>query len=258
MNSSIYDCTVMHHRLEPKQHRFSYRIFMFYLDLNEIDDLSQRFRLFSKNRFNVFSFRDRDHLPLTGKTVKENISDFLSTKGVESSGMRICILTNLATFGYTFNPVSFYFCFDQENRPVCAVAEVGNTFGEQKLYFFDQEQIEDGAFRKKTTKYFYVSPFIDMDADFDFHLNVPEEKLNIQINDLQHGRKFFLSTLTGRRKPISDTAMLWHFLRFPFIPLQIITQIHWQAFKLFLKKLSYHKKQDQLELQREVFHGRHA
>lgn len=258
MNSCLYDCTVMHHRLEPKQHRFVYRVFMFYLDLDELDMLTSKFRLLSRNRFNIFSFRDRDHLQLAGSSVKENILAYLSSKGVDGSEFRIGLLTNLATFGYVFNPVSFYFCFDRSNNPVCAVTEVGNTFGELKPYFFNDEQFENNTFSKKTTKYFYVSPFIDMDTEFDFQLAVPGSELNIKIDDFQHGRKFFISTLTGKRNAISDAALIRYFLRFPFITLQIITLIHWQALKLFLKKLNYHKKNDHLELQREVYHGRHA
>ena len=258
MNSCLYDCAVMHHRLEPKQHRFAYRVFMFYIDLDEIDGLCRQFRLLSRNRFNMFSFRDRDHLQLSGVTVKDNILAYLSSKGVDGSELRISLLTNLAAFGYTFNPVSFYFCFDKNNRPVYAIAEVGNTFGELKPYFFSGEQLENDTFVKRTTKYFYVSPFIDMDTEFDFQLGVPSETLNIKINDFQDGKKFFISTLTGKRQALSDAALVRYFLRFPFITLQIITLIHWQALKLFLKKLNYHKKNDYLELQREVYHGRHA
>lgn len=144
----------MHHRLEPKQHRFVYRVFMFYLDLDELDMLTSKFRLLSRNRFNIFSFRDRDHLQLAGSSVKENILAYLSSKGVDGSEFRIGLLTNLATFGYVFNPVSFYFCFDRSNNPVCAVAEVGNTFGELKPYFFNYEQFENNTFSKKNDKTF--------------------------------------------------------------------------------------------------------
>jgi DUF1365 family protein len=248
----------MHNRLEPKKHHFAYDIFMFYLDLDEIDVLSERLWFLSRNRLNLFSFRDRDHLKLSGRTVKENILEYLSANGMDLKGGRVMLLTNLATLGYAFNPVSFYFCFNDQNAPVCAVAEVGNTYGELKPYFFGGDKLQNGSFIDRTTKYFYVSPFVDMDTEFDFKLAVPDENLNIQINDFQNSKKFFVSSLTGRQEKLSDGALLWFFLRFPFITLQVITLIHWQALKLYLKKLPYHKKNDNLDLQREVYHGRHA
>jgi hypothetical protein len=231
---------------------------MFYLDLDEIDLLIKKFLLISRNRFNLYSFRNRDHWILSGKDTKDRILQFLTNHGIDATDLRIRLLTHLAVFGYNFNPVSFYFCFDQSSQPVCAIAEVGNTFGEQKLFFMGKEHFLNGAFSDRQTKYFYVSPFINMDTDFDFHLAVPDETLLIRINGLQEGRKFFLSSLTGKRKPLTDAKLWWYLIRFPLITLQVIAGIHWQALKLFLKKLPYHKKEHFPELQREVIYGRNS
>lgn len=248
----------MHHRLEPKPHRFNYDIFMFYLDLDELDALTSRFRFMSRNRLNLFSFRDDDHMILSGKTTKENMLQYVASHGIDLTGGRIMLLTHLATAGYTFNPVSFYFCFDVRNNPVCAVAEVGNTYKELKPYFFGAETIRNGAFFSQKTKYFYVSPFVDMDTEFAFQLTIPDATLDIKIDDFKNDQKIFVSTLKGKQKSLSDGALLWFFFRFPFITLQIITLIHWQALKLYLKKLPYHKKTDHMDLQREVLNGRNA
>lgn len=135
MNSSLYKATVMHNRLAPKKHRFHYNVFMFYIDLDEIEILKKKFFLFSHNRFNFFSFRDKEHLQLpinnpdTNKNTKEHITEYLKENGIIVSHCKIMILTNLNILGYNFNPVSFYFVFDKNKQPLCSVAEVGNTFG---------------------------------------------------------------------------------------------------------------------------------
>lgn len=252
MNSCLYECTVMHHRLEPLRNRFVYRIFMFALDLDEIDRLSASLRLFSRNRFNLFSFRDTDHLRLGRPTVRENLLEYLRTKGITGPVGRILLITNVRMAGYVFNPVSFYYCYDTDGAPLCAVPEVGNTFGEQKPYLLTAEDRDAEGFHKRVTKYFYVSPFIAMDAEFDFRLNMPGEQLHVTINDFKEGKKFFLSTVHGERKPLTDARLAWYLFRFPFITLQVITLIHWQALTLYIRKLPFFRKTDNPELQKEI------
>lgn len=250
MNSSLYHCTVMHHRLEPLKNRFVYNVFMFALDLDEIDMLHSRLRLFSQNRFNIFSFRDTDHLRFGKPTVKEGILEYLRQNGIELNNGKVILVTNLRTFGHIFNPVSFYFCFNEAGAPVCAVPEVGNTFGELKPYLLRSEDRTAEGFRQTTTKFFYVSPFIDLDSTFDFRLAIPGEKLHIAIDDHKDGKKIFLSVLTGNKVPLTDLRLLWYTIRFPLITLRIILLIHWQALKLYRKKLPYLKKEENPELQK--------
>ena len=252
MNSSLYECTIMHHRLEPLKNRFVYKMFMFHLDLDEIDALHARLKLFSSNRFNLFSFRDTDHLNVGKKSLKENVIEYLRQNGIELNKGKIFLVTNLRTFGHIFNPVSFYFCFDEQGKAICAVPEVGNTFGEMKPYLLREEDRTEHGFRKKMEKFFYVSPFINLDTTFDFNLHLPGEKLHIIIDDYSDGKKFFLSAVSGTRKQLNDLRLLWYTVRFPFITLQVIGLIHWQAMKLWLKKLPYLKKSDNPELQKEV------
>ncbi len=256
MNSCLYECTVMHHRLAPKKHRFVYKIFMFYLDLDELDDVAERTTLISHNRFNIFNFRDDDHLMFSKETVKENFAEYLRSKGVDPKGKKIFLLTHLRTFGHIFNPVSFYFCFDGYGTPVCAIPEVGNTFGEMKAFFLGSEEMKNGTFRHEETKYFYVSPFVDIDTRFDFQLKVPDEKLDIRIDDIQEGKKFLLSSLVGKKKKLTDAALIWYSIRFPLITLKVIGLIHWQAFLLYLKKIPYHKKSHDLHLQQGVYNAK--
>jgi DUF1365 family protein len=190
--------------------------------------------------------------PDTSKTTREHIITYLKEKEIDIGNGRIMLLTNMNVLGYNFNPVSFYFCFNEANEVQCAIAEVSNTFREMKPYFLDKDTLKDGKFHLNTTKYFYVSPFIDHDTNFDFNLAIPGEKLNIRIDDYKDGERFFISTLTGKRLDLTNRRLFWYSLRFPFITLKIISLIHWNALKLWLKKIHYHKKDDYPELQKDV------
>jgi len=211
VNSCLYECTVMHHRLTPRKHHFRYRIFMFALDLDEIDAVAARLPMFSRNRANLYTFRDRDHVTLPEldtATTKQNVLALLSRHGIATpSDARITLVTLPRVMGYVFNPVSFYFCVHRDGTPLCAVAEVSNTFGEMKSYVL-RECSGDGPFRLVTPKYFYVSPFCDLDVEFHFTLRVPGERLDIHIDDREgderaHG--YLLTTSTRSHGP----AGLW-------------------------------------------------
>lgn len=271
----------MHNRLAPKKHSFWYNIFMFYIDLDELEVLSKKLRWFSYNKFNLFSFRDKDHLILDTKaesgnlpagqagtkedlsnishltsqsSTKQQITTYLKSHNVEIGNGKIMLLTNLAVLGYNFNPVSFYFCFDEDNHPLCAIAEISNTYHEMKMFFFGTDKFDGSAFKQRVQKHFYVSPFIDLDDFFDFNLLVPAAKLSIKIDDYnKEGNRFFLSTLNGLQKPLTNAIMLLYFFSMPLIPLRVMYLIHLQAFKLWLKKISYHPKNANRHLQKDVY-----
>lgn len=259
MNSCLYEATVMHNRLSPKKHSFHYRVFMFYIDLDEIIPLSKKLLLLSYNKYNFFSFRDREHLQLPAgapdksKNTKAHLIKYLQENGITELPHKIMLLTNLNVLGYNFNPVSFYYCFNSSNQPICCVAEVSNTFKEMKPYLLNKEHLVGDSFKLNTTKYFYVSPFIEHDTNFDFNLNIPNTKLKIRIDDFKEGERFFVSTVTGTKKTLNNLNLFWYSLRFPLITLRIIFLIHWNAFLLWMKKLTYHKKSENKHLQQDVY-----
>lgn len=252
MTSCLYECRVMHHRLAPKEHHFQYRIFMLLLDLDEIDEVSARIPIFSRNHWNLFEFRDADHFSNNRLTVRQNLTAHLAENGVAfPADGRVTLLTLPRVLGYVFNPVSFYFCFDRGGAPLCAVVEVGNTFGEKKLFLI-REPNSDGSFRLIAPKHFYVSPFSDLEVLFDFKLRVPAETLEIHIDDRAGEEKVLLSALSGTRAPLTAARLAWLAVKYPCVTLQVIFLIHWHALRLWLKRAPFHRKSARPDLQRGV------
>ncbi len=252
LRSCLYECRVMHHRLAPKQHRFEYRIFMFALDLDEIDEATGEVMGFSRNRWNLYSFHDRDHISTHPGSLKENLVCYLAEHGIEfPAGGRVTLVTLPRVFGYVFNPVSFYYCFDVKGKPLCAIAEVGNTFGEMKLYLIRSPESES-RFRLVTPKHFYVSPFSGLELNFDFKLRIPDEHLEIHIDDCAGKERVLLSTVSGVRTPLTSARLAWFTLKYPLVTLRVIFLIHWNAMLLWLKRIPWHAKAAHPEMQRDV------
>jgi DUF1365 family protein len=256
LRSCLYECDVMHHRLEPKENHFRYKIFMFALDLDEIDAVTGKVFGFARNRRSLYEFRDRDHLtlPELGErgTLKDHLIAWLAQHGIQfPAGGRITLVTLPRVLGYIFNPVSFYFCSDAADAPFCAVVQVGNTFGEMKPYLL-REPTGLGVFRLITPKHFYVSPFSDLDVCFDFKLKVPGEQLDMHIDDRVGERRLLLSAVTGRRVPLTTARLAWLTLKYPLITLKVIFLIHWHAALLWVKRLPWHRKAANAHLQRDV------
>lgn len=301
LRSSLYECTVLHHRFSPKEHRFVYRIFLFAFDLDELPELHRRLPLFSLNRANLFSFRDRDFFPTAEplhhaspgsagsppapadsdsrnseiQNLKSRITAFLATHAIDLSGGRVVLVTLPRVLGYLFNPVSFYFCYDAGGTCVASLAEVTNTFKEMKPYFLGPEtrltpaasdselsslnsHLSTGgsgpaAFRVRTPKHFYVSPFSDVDTAFDFTLRAPGERLSIQIDDYIGPARTLTSTLAGPRRELTGSRLAWFSLKYPAITLRIIALIHWHAALLWLRRLPWFAKAARAADQRDLY-----
>ncbi len=254
MNSCLYECSVMHHRFTPKEYHFVHDIFMFYLDLDELDLLAQNSFLFSHNRRNLYSFRDGDHEPAGDQPLKERVLSFLRQEGVPClPDTRVMLLTLPRMAGYIFNPISIYYCFAGDGQAFAAVAEVGNTFRELKLYLLRPKNLgADGVFTLVVPKHFYVSPFSSLELNFDFRLAIPGAELNIRIDETDDIKPVLISTLTGRRAALTDRNLAWFTLKYPFITLKVIGLIHWHALKLWLKKIPFYRKTENMALQQEV------
>lgn len=254
LTSSLYECEVVHERLLPRRHGFRYSIFFMDLWLDELPELDRRLRLFSVERPNVFSFRDTDHLDLGAGHLRLNLEKWLmDTHAVTlPAEARIRLITLPRMLGYIFNPVCFYFIFDAAGKPLHAICEVTNTFREMKPYFLAAPTAE-GVFELTVPKHFYVSPFSPLDASFHFKLEVPGEGIRIHIDDLEDGKRTLLSWIHGQRKPLTDARLAWYLVRYPFLTLQVIGKIHWQAFRLWARKFTFHRKGADPHLQQGLF-----
>lgn len=268
----------MHARFAPKAHRFVYRLFLFALDLDELDALDRKLRLFSFNGRNLYSFRECDFLPthepvFNGRAgplgppssaaarpavapcpnLKQRVLAHLATHGIDLTGGRVLLVTLPRVLGYLFNPVSFYFCYDRSGEPVAALAEVTNTFKEMKPYLLGPETRADGVFSLRLPKNFYVSPFSDVDVAFDFKLRAPGDRLSVQIDDYVGADRTLTSTLTGPRQPLTDILLAWFTLKYPLITLKVIGLIHWHAFRLWLKNVPWFAKSARATDQRGLY-----
>ena len=276
MNSCLYECHILHERFLPRGHRFLYRIFLFALDLDELDSLHRRLRLFSFNRRNLYSFRDGDFLPIDEKVhnpengqienreskienLKSRLLAHCAAHGtVLPADTRVLLVTLPRVLGYLFNPVSFYFCFDRTGAPVAALAEVTNTFKEVKPYFLAPGTLHDGAFRLRLPKHFYVSPYSDVDVAFDFVLRPPNGRLSVQIDDYVGTQRTLTSHLAGPRQPLTDARLAWFTLKYPLITLKVISLIHWHALLLWWKNIPWFAKAARPADQRELYRPHHS
>jgi len=255
MNSCLYECTVMHLRVKPKQHRLLHKIFMFYVDLDEIDLICEKNSLVGHNTWRPYSFYDQDHLPLGKSTARENLIHFLRSKGITADMGRVMLLANFRTFGYVFNPLSVYFCFDTNGKPLCSVPEIGNTFGEIKPFILPPATLQGESFKDVQDKFYYISPFSKLDISLDFNFKIPDEHLDIRVDDISGGEKILYASLTGQRKVLNTRNLLWLTLRYPLVTLKIISLIHFHALWLYFRKVPFYAKQDSPHLQKEVLRG---
>jgi DUF1365 family protein len=239
---------------------------MFMIDLDELTKLNPSSKLIGVNRLNLYSFYDADHFEGTGvKTdsapskelsVKEKVISFVRERAPAEIIERVTLLTNLRFMGYVFNPISVFYCYGAANQLACAVVEVGNTFKERKLYFVPGSARNEatGGLTSRQKKLFYVSPFIDLTANFLFDLSVPGEKLRLSVDSQRDGNLSpdLRATICGDRLPFSSWNMLKMTLKYPFVTVSIIAGIHLHALFIWLKKTPFIRKESNLNLQVDV------
>ena len=248
--SCLYVGQVRHRRFTPKSHQFSYKLFLMYLDLSELPSVFDRFWLWSIEKTNIATFRRKDHLgdkdiPLD-TCVRNHIED---ETGRRPTGP-IRLLTHLSYFGFRFNPVSFYYCYDDEDKNLdFIVAEVNNTpWGEQYCYVLDSKdnQSENKLTGNKTklhryfeNKRFHVSPFMPMDMQYDWRFSTPADALSVHMENYQHDKKVFDATLKLKQRQITGKNLAMALIQFPFITMKIVVAIYYQALLIWLKRIPF-------------------
>ena len=241
LRSALYAGQVVHRRLAPRGHLFRYKVFSALLDLEELEDMHRRLWLFSVNRFNLFSFFERDHGAESAGGLKRHIEEMVSDAGLRIRGGRIALLCYPRVLGYAFNPLSVYFCFDAADHLAALVYEVTNTFGERHRYVFAVDGAEDGPLRHACEKSLYVSPFIGMEATYRFAIVPPSQKLAISIREEEAGTPILNASFTAEKAAMSDRTLARFALRYFAMGFKIIAGIHWEALKLWRKGIRVHR-----------------
>ena len=239
-HSAIYEGWVRHRRFRPARHLFGYRLFMMYLDLDELPGLFDRRWLWSARRPNLACFRRADHLGNPRLPLDECVRQLVGDRTGRRPEGPIRLLTHLRYWGYGFNPVSFYFCFDRADRDLeTVVGEVNNTpWSEQHCYVLHRG-MEGGRAPSKCYRFpkaFHVSPFMGMKQDYTWRFTAPGHRLLVHMDNWEKGDRLFDATLVLRRREIGAASLARVLLQYPFMTAKVIGAIHWQALRLWLKR----------------------
>ncbi len=241
-DSALYAGSVMHMRVKPKRHRLSYRIFSLLLDLDEIDDLDRRLHLFSRNRFNIFSFYDRDYGVPDGGSLREQVEWLLVSAGLEPDGGQVRLLTMPRLFGYAFNPISVYFCYRRNGGLLAILYEVNNTFGQRHSYLIPVSANETWPLRQKADKHFFVSPFMDMDLTYSFRIQPPGEDVRIAILVSDAEGPVLSAVHAATRHPLTDRQLARALVIYPLLTLKVMAGIHWEALWIWAKGIRLRRR----------------
>jgi uncharacterized protein len=254
MDSALYVGKLRHRRFEPKTHEFSYPVYMAFLDIDELPRLMSVSRFSSYNRWNWTSYDERDHFGNPEESLRERLKEDARREGLELPAGKIFLLAHLRYLGYVFNPVSFYFCYNRVGQLEMMLSEVSNTFGETHNYWLTaaNERPNPAAKQYRTIKEMPVSPFQSMELEYDWIFTAPGKHLVAHMNTLAQGTRNFDATLQLERRPWESKELLKVLLAYPLITLKVIAAIHWQALRLWLKRVPVHAHRPKLENPRVV------
>ena len=239
MSPAIYFGAIRHRRFEPVRHEFTYPLFMTFLDVDRIPELMKVSPLAAYNRFNWASFHERDHFGNPALTLRQRLAVDAAAQGVRLPDGPIFLLTHLRYLGYNFNPISLFYCYNREGRVETILAEVNSTFGETHNYWLSgaNRLPAPRARMFRCPKAIHVSPFMPMQLDYRFVLPPPGERLIAHMNTMDGEHSLFDATLRLRREPWSAASLHRALLRFPWVTAKVIAAIHWQALRLYCKKV---------------------
>ena len=241
MTSCIYNGAVIHKRFKPKIHFFKYRVFSLLIDLSELEKLDKTINFFSYNKFNLISFYDIDHGPRDGTTLEAWIKKNLLKIGVEIDSITIKLLCYPRILGYVFNPLSVFFIYNRNDDLISIIYEVKNTFGEQHTYFFKTDKNKK-LIENSCKKKFHVSPFIEMDCEYYFKISNPNGNLSVIINQNDKTGKLLYASQDGVRERLNSKNLIFSYISHPLMTIKVISAIHFEAFKLWLKGIKLVKK----------------
>ncbi len=241
--SALYFSGVMHKRLMPFRHRFDYKVVTLLADLDELPALARRLRFFSIDRFNVFSFHQKDHGARDGSPLRPWIDARLAEAGIDLEGGSVQLMAYPRLWGYAFNPLTVWFCYHRDGSLQAVNYEVSNTFGQHHHYLIP---VAPGhrpgqALHQACRKEFHVSPFLPIEGSYDFRVTEPGQKQATVIRQHVEAGEILVATQVGQRVPLTDRNLLRAVAAHPLMTFKVIGAIHWQALKLWRRGARFHK-----------------
>jgi DUF1365 family protein len=235
--AALYVGDVMHARLKPVGHRFSYRVMSLLIDLDRLEVADRQTPLFGVNRRALYSFHEADHGRRDGSSLRLYAQRCAAEQGIDLTGGRVLLLCYPRLFGYTFNPLSVYFCYRADGQPTLLIYEVRNTFGDIHAYVLPvkRDDISPAGIRQTQDKRFYVSPFVEMAMRYHFRVTLPQDRVKLRILETDKEGPLLSATFNGKRRILTTPELLRSFFSLPMVTLKIIAAIHWEALRLWLK-----------------------
>jgi len=243
MNSSLYSTTIIHERFHNFKHRFKYYVSSMLIDHDELLALVKKIRIFSYNKFNIFSFYEKDHGYRDGRTLRNFVEDFLRINNIKFKNLKISIMCFPRIFGYVFNPLSVIYCYE-EKKLVAIFYEVKNTSNEQHTYCFAGKNKDIGnEYNHKCNKNFYVSPFIGMKAVYQFKNLFPQSNMSIIIDLFdKNDNKILTAAQYGFQLSLNSFSLLKQLLLNPLIIIKVIFSILYESIFILLKGGKYYAR----------------
>lgn len=250
VNSALYVGRVRHHRVSPKAHRLSYRVWHLLLDLDELPELDRQIAGFGHNRRAMVEFRDADHFGTSPEPVRDKLAALLAARHVAMPTGQVQVLTYPRVLGFVFNPVSFWYLHDADGELAVVVAEVNNTFGDSWSYILDDlVDLPGGALKAEAFKVLHVSPFLPVENhDYTFAILPPStsassnQAVHMTVAD-EHGIKLLGANLVEARRTLSSRALARVMCTHPLVTLHTVVGIHWHALRMFLgRKARFHHR----------------
>ena len=240
MESCIYKGFVNHKRFTPLKHFFSYKTFSILFDLDELEELNKNVNFFSLNSFNLFSFYNKDHGERDGSDLKKWVKENFRKYNLSLNISKIKLLCFPRIFGYVFNPLSVFYCYEGEKLKAI-LYEVKNTFNEQHTYVFPVNN-SSKIITQQCNKKFYVSPFIKMDTFYNFRLTEPDESIRILIKQTDKEGRILVASQVGKKQTMSLKQLLINFFIHPMMTFKIMVSIHYEALRLWKKGAIFQKR----------------
>jgi DUF1365 family protein len=241
--ASLYPGKVMHARMKPKTHRFSYSVFSLMIDLDRLAEAGSASRFFSVGRFNLVSFFERDHGQRDGTSLRRYIDEALAEHGIDCPS-RVLLLAYPRILGYVFNPLAVYYCYGSGDDLTAIVYEVRNTFGDIHSYVLPVSSGQSSAagVRQRQDKRFYVSPFISMTQTYHFRMLPPGRSVRVRILETDPEGPLLSATFSGEQRPLTTRSILALCFRIPLMTVKVVSAIHWEAFKIWRKRVRFHRR----------------